>query len=115
MPNRRRAFWAEDYGDNVKTQRAVFDFVYLSEIPRGACHFLLLAVGYGRLRRRKILICPRFHLNKYNRPILRVGHHKVKLAGFAIKITGERSETFAPQKTLTLFFTPAAKPLGVSQ
>jgi hypothetical protein len=100
--------FAQDYGNNVKTEGSVLDVVCGEKITGGPEESIFLCRCYNRFGRGKGFIGPGLYLDKNNRTI-GIDHNEVDFTGFAGEVSGEFSEALSFQKPLAAFFAPSTK------
>ena len=85
---------AENNGDDVKSIRAVVDFVGGQEIAGGPEGFGFFCGRDDGLRRLKRVIGSGFHFDEDDGAVA-IGHNQVDFAGFAGEVSGECFEAFS--------------------
>ena len=109
-----RAFFAQHDCYYVEAKGPVLDIIGSKKIAGRPEHSGFLGFGDGRLGRAEILVRPGLYFDKDECPVA-VDHNLIDFAGLAGEVASERFETFAFQKLLTAFFTPAAEQLPIRQ
>ncbi len=104
----RGDFFAQYDCHYVEAISAVLDVVGGKKVACRPEHSGFFGFGDGRLGRAEILIRPCLYLDKDKRPVA-IDHNQIDFAGLAGEVASERFETFAFEKLLTAFFTPAAE------
>ena len=105
---------AERYCNNIKTKRAVLDFVNCEKIASSPKQSDFFSRCDRRFGRPKTFIRSGFYLDKDDSPV-GIDHNKVDFAGFAGEVASELFEAFSFQKLFAAFFPPLAEQFPIGQ
>ena len=110
----RCAFWAQDYSNDIETQRLIVDSVLFEEMISGAGHSFAFVLIDGKLCGCEIFITAGFYFDKYD-SALRVGGDQIDLTECAAIVAGDCFKAFGFEELLAAPFPPDAQPLRISK